>query len=515
MGAFSTYSFCAGIYLLAAYLIYKWLLSGENQPAFNRILLLSLYVVAFILPKYQWVSPSVEVAGPQIQADIDLGPLTVGTIDASTPQWMSVVMWVYLAGMIAAFFFSIISFVSLLSVIRKGRKCKVGQYTLVILSDTRLAPFSWMRYIVMSEADYAAAGDMIICHETSHLRLYHWADLLLAQIVCVILWYNPASWLMRAELRSVHEYQADSSVLSCGTNAREYQLLLIKKAVGQRFPSLANSLNHSKLKNRITMMCNQPSSPVRRLRALAIAPALIIAAVAVNLPLVSSALTTASLVSLVADKVSEKTTNGQIVAIVDVPAEVAEEEPDVMPEYPGGSAEMYKFVGMNVRYPEKAMQNDVQGRVVVGFIIDKDGKPVDISIIKSVDPELDAEAMRVAGMMPAWKPATKDGKPVRCKMAMPVAFKLQGDSPKKQNADVHELDETVVVAYGSVKKKDSKKTFTISSTGNSEDRPDIKIDGKLFTGDLNSINPENIESISVSKDLKEHPNGLIEITMKK
>lgn len=263
------------------------------------------------------------------------------------------------------------------------------------------------------------------------------------------------------------------------------------------------------------MMCNQPSSPVRRLRALAIAPALIIAAVAVNLPLVSSALTTASLVSLVADKVSEKTTNGQIVAIVDVPAEVAEEEPDVMPEYPGGSAEMYKFVGMNVRYPEKAMQNDVQGRVVVGFIIDKDGKPVDISIIKSVDPELDAEALRVAGMMPAWKPATKDGKPVRCKMAMPVAFKLQGDSPKKQNADVHELDETVVVAYGSVKKKDSKKTFTISSTGNSEDRPDIKIDGKLFTGDLNSINPENIKSISVSKELKEHPNGLIEITMKK
>ncbi len=381
MGAFSTYSFCAGIYLLAAYLIYKWLLSGENQPAFNRILLLSLYVVAFILPKYQWVSPSVDVAGPQIQADIDLGPLTVGTIDASTPQWMSVVMWVYLAGMIAAFLFSIISFVSLLSVIRKGRKCKVGQYTLVILSDTRLAPFSWMRYIVMSEADYAAAGDMIICHETSHLRLYHWADLLLAQIVCVILWYNPASWLMRAELRSVHEYQADSSVLSCGTNAREYQLLLIKKAVGQRFPSLANSLNHSKLKNRITMMCNQPSSPVRRLRALAIAPALIIAAVAVNLPLVSSALTTASLVSLVADKVSEKTTNGQIIAIVDVPAEVAEEEPDVMPEYPGGSAEMYKFVGMNVRYPEKAMQNDVQGRVVVGFIIDKDGKPDRKSVV--------------------------------------------------------------------------------------------------------------------------------------
>ena len=74
MGASSTYSFCAGIYLLAAYLIYKWLLSGENQPAFNRIPLLSLYVVAFILPKYQWVSPSVEVAGPQIQADIDLGP---------------------------------------------------------------------------------------------------------------------------------------------------------------------------------------------------------------------------------------------------------------------------------------------------------------------------------------------------------------------------------------------------------------------------------------------------------
>ena len=95
----------------------------------------------------------------------------------------------------------------------------------------------------------------------------------MAQLVAVFQWYNPAAWLMREELKAVHEYQADSGVISSGVNPREYQMLLIKKAVGARFPSLANSLNHSKLKKRITMMYNPKTSASRRLRVLALAPA--------------------------------------------------------------------------------------------------------------------------------------------------------------------------------------------------------------------------------------------------
>ena len=228
---------------------------------------------------------------------------------------------------------------------------------------------------------------------------------------------------MRAELRNVHEYQADDAVLRSGADARQYQLLLTKKAVGQRFPSLANSLNHSKLKNRITMMCNQKSSPVRRLRALAIAPALLLAAVAVNNPSVASALGTASSVSLTESKVSENNPPAQI-------ERVDQAQPEVMPEYPGGLQELFKFLANNVNYPVVAAKQGVEGRVIVRFVVSPSGKPTDICVIQSVSPELDAEAIRVVSIMPVWTPAMNDGVPVSCLMSLPVDFKIQkGEVP--------------------------------------------------------------------------------------
>ncbi len=316
---------------------------------------------------------------------------------------------------------SIIAIIRLLSIIRDGRKVTAGHYTLVILPQTRLSPFSWMRYIVMSDDDYKSAGEMITCHESAHLRLHHWIDLLLAQLTIIVLWYNPASWLMRAELRNIHEYQADSEVLRSGTDARQYQLLLIKKAVGRRFPSLANSLNHSKLKNRITMMCNQTSSPARRLRALALAPALLLAAIAVNIPAVASALNATSAVSLTADKGNEKIADRQN------GNDVVSGIPEVLPQYPGGDGEMIKFMVNNIKYPKEAAEAGVQGRVVVEFVVDKNGRPTDITVKKSVSPELDAEALRIISIMPDWTPARDKGKTVGCKVTLPVSFKLQAD----------------------------------------------------------------------------------------
>ena len=507
MGAFSAYVFSAGIYLLAAYLIYKWLLSSENMPGFNRLVLMSLYALAFLLP----AAPEFSLAPAQPSAEavgvIDLGAFEVEVAESSTPLWLVAVLWIYIAGMAVCAAATLISLVRLLSIIRRGRRTNVNGYTLILLPQTKLAPFSWMSHIVMSEADYEAAGEMIICHEMSHLRLQHWADLFVAQLVAIILWYNPASWLMRTELRNVHEYQADSSVLSSGADARQYQLLLIKKAVGQRFPSLANSLNHSKLKNRITMMCNQTSSPSRRLRALAIAPALLIAAAAVNIPVVASALGTASTASLSADKVSEKSQTAQ--------------EPEVMPQYPGGDAELYKYMATNVRYPAEAMESGTEGRVVVSFTVAKDGKVTEPIVVKSVSPELDAEAIRVVNTMPAWTPATVAGEPVACQMTIPVQFKL---APKtegstkivilKENEDGSAMvvngkkvvDDVIVIGYG--KDKPTKK---YEVTG----KPTVYVDGKLFTEGLDKIDPNTIESITVRKDAPYQPNGRIDITLKK
>ncbi len=420
MGTFAAYSFTSGIYLLAAYLVYKWLLSGENQPAFNRAVLLSLYALAFILP----LSPRFSlVSGQATQVAISTEggiQATAATTDLSLGLY-EIVLYIYLSGMVVTALASIMAIIRLLSIIRNGRKITAGHYTLVILPQTRLSPFSWMRYIVMSDDDYKSAGEMITCHESAHLRLHHWIDLLLAQLTIIVLWYNPASWLMRTELRNIHEYQADSAVLRSGTDARQYQLLLIKKAVGRRFPSLANSLNHSKLKNRITMMCNQTSSPARRLRALAFAPALLLAAIAVNIPAVTSALNATSAVSLTADKGNEKIADRQN------GNDVVSGIPEVLPQYPGGDGEMIKFMVNNIKYPKEAAEAGVQGRVVVEFVVDKNGRPTDITVKKSVSPELDAEALRIISIMPDWTPARDKGKTVGCKVTLPVSFKLQAD----------------------------------------------------------------------------------------
>ncbi|MDE6286439.1 MAG: energy transducer TonB, partial [Muribaculaceae bacterium] len=228
---------------------------------------------------------------------------------------------------------------------------------------------------------------------------------------------------------------------------------------GQRFPSLANSLNHSKLKNRITMMCNQKSSPARRLPALAIAPAVLLAAVVVNNPSVAHALGTASSVQLTTGKGSEKNPAAQTASTdVSTDAEVPVEQPDVVPEYPGGMSAMFKFLVDNISYPAAAAKQGIQGKVLVKFVISTDGRHVDVHVETPVSPELDAEAIRVVNAMPAWTPGKKDGKPVPCSMALPVTFKLpksEGKVVKHDTAEAPEAPSTPgelypvqVVAYG-------------------------------------------------------------------
>ena len=420
MGAFATYTFESGIYLLVGYLIYKWLLSAENQPAFNRCILLSIYAISFIaplLPTHGFADVA-SGAGGMVQVE----EIDVELLPGKVPAWARICVISYYIGVIVTTLFFILSILSLLAILRRGEVQKMDSYSLILLQDTKMGTFSWLRYIVINRKDYEDAGETILIHECAHLRLLHGIDLFVAQLIIILLWYNPASWLMRAELRSVHEYQADDVVLQSGVDARQYQLLLTKKAVGQRFPSLANSLNHSKLKNRITMMCNQKTSPMRRLRSVAIVPALLVAAVAVNNPAVAAAIGTASAVSLSVDKVSEKIPSAQVPEAPVKPEELA--EPDVMPEFPGGQMAMYKFLADNTKYPEETVKNKAQGKVAVRFVITAEGKVTDLSVVKSVSPEIDAEAMRVISIMPAWTPATKNGSPVSCSMVVPMTFKL-------------------------------------------------------------------------------------------
>ena len=493
MGTLLSYSVSSAIVLALLYLTYKWVLASENYHRLNRAILWSIYIVALcIVPlsgAIDRLMPTQEVTPAYIGIG-ELVPLGAVSVAPSPAAWLGWLAVIYLAGAATVTAMTLWSLLRLVAIIRRGERIEADGVSVVLTRDSTLAPFSFGRTIVIPENDFRESGAMILRHERSHVELHHWVDLLMAQAVCILQWFNPGAWLMREEFKTVHEYQADRRVIASGVNAREYQLLLIKKAVGARFPSLANSLNHSKLKKRITMMYNQKTQRRCALRPLALVPALAAALWVTQLPAVASAISTLGDAALPAPdhKVSEiaapmqtdagvaalyaeedmslaaatdaetapataPATNPRTTDATDPVFEMAEK----MPEYPGGMAALMQFLADNIKYPKGA--EDVSGRVVVQFVVDKDGSVRDPKITRSVHPLLDAEALRVVAMLPKFTPGEIDSKPVAVEYALPISFKAY--EPSK--ASTPTADRSTPTAATTAQ---SPKTMSVTSTDN-------------------------------------------------
>lgn len=291
MGHLLTYAISAALPLLAMYIVYKWLLASENQYRYNRVVLLSMMLCAFILPAVNVLVQQFASHNATVQLMSPLPQPSIADDYAAQPTtWPRIALIVYLAGIAAVVIHTAIVWLRIARITASGTKIRDGRYIIVLTDDDKVAPFSWHRYIVMSLRDYKQAGVMITAHEKQHIDRQHWIDLLLAQFIVTVNWFNPAAWLVREELKAVHEYEADKKVLDSGINARDYQMLLISKATGMKFPTVANSLNHCKLKKRMTMMMTSQASMSRRLRTLAAIPAVALAVLAINHDAVAAAL---------------------------------------------------------------------------------------------------------------------------------------------------------------------------------------------------------------------------------
>jgi len=453
MGTFLAYSLQTSLFLIVGYLVYKWLMASEKQIALNRMVIMTIYLLSFAAPLLSGIFSFGPDSHSQASAEVgELALVSVGASETGQSSWPKLLITVYYLGVLIAMTRSVAVMLQLTSIIRRGTRIDREGYTQVLLSDKKVAPFSWGRYIVMDSEDYETAGQLIISHELAHIRHRHCLDLLIAQIVCCLQWFNPAAWLLREELKNVHEFQADDSVISQGSDMRQYQLLLIKKAVGIRFQSIANSLNHSNLKKRITMMYNPSTSGRRRLRGLALVPAVAIALALTDLPAVASVLSTIGSATIEAApsavapsgnsvKVTEKAPATQTARQKGTTAKRsgsktdAQDTPEVtvekMAQFPGGELEMMKFLADRIKFPPELLASGASGRVVVKFVVRADGTLTDFSIIKSLTPEADAEALRVIKEMPKWTPAQLDGKPVSSSYVIPVSFKQAPDDKKK------------------------------------------------------------------------------------
>ena len=236
-------------------------------------------------------------------------------------------------------------------------------------------------------------------------------------------------WLLRRELCAVHEYEADKAVLDSGINAKQYQILLIKKAAGAKWYSIANSFNHSKLKYRITMMSRRKSSRWTLAKALYVLPIAAFAMVAFaqiscsenkdeDSENIDSEITSPE------DLVDAKAIEVKDGKIYKSPEDEIFKIVEDMPKYPGGQEALQIYLSEQVKYPENAIKRQVEGRVFVSFVIDKEGYVTDVKMAKGVDPDLDAEAMRVVASMPPWTPGKQRGIPVAVSFTIPINFKL-------------------------------------------------------------------------------------------
>lgn len=421
MMALLTYSLCAGIFLLFGYMAFGLFIADLKQPRFNRALLWGIMVMSLALPFVPALQMPSEVILP-FGGHIEIGlPHQIASeTGKAVLDSYRILPAAYMAGACMVICYMAFSMIRLVHIIRTGKRETMDDGILIVYAEEKLAPFSWMHYIILNKEDNADDNRLIIMHEKAHISRLHSLDIVLATILCAIFWYNPAAWLWRKQLAMAHEYEADSRVMDSGIDVRQYQTLLIKKAVGSRLQSLANNLTHSKLKKRISMMCRKQNRGASLLCTLAIVPAIAGALAVVNIPAVASVVGIHSPQSETVSEVSKKTP-----AVQSSASKAAEDKSVVNPSYPGGDMAMMQFLMNNVRYPEAAYKADVQGRVLVQFKVKTDGTISDVRVKEPVNPDLDAEAVRVVSMMPKFNPGKENGKVVESYMQIPIEFKLQ------------------------------------------------------------------------------------------
>ena len=573
MGALTLYAIKSSLTLALLYLPYALMLRRETFFRFNRAMLLCIVVLSLLLPcldVHVWDNGLATPFEPQRQAisSIVLPTLIVGSSESAAADvpadhtavvWSTLLVYIYIIGVLFFVLWKAVGLIRLIRFIPRGCLWTDKQEGATIYCHAdKVSPFSWMRSIVIGEdqpqPSLKGRDEIVLAHELAHVRMHHSWDALFLSCVEVLQWFNPCIWMLDASLREVHEYEADDAVLRRGISARDYQLLLIEKAVARTPYPMVNGFRHSLLKKRITMMTKKKSPRWARLKVLYAVPLTLIAlgamasqqmAEKVETPIAKKTQTAEvkrqvkavpgtlrvvvdgqemtpqeamkavegkeirneltpenELRITTTDKSKEKAlplcvlvdgkpmgditasdemrkmekyvkadeigslsvTNNEKVAkeiykdfdkqkysgiviietkkdnkeavaddddVVDVPQICAEFRDSLT------NNNIYAWLSQNMRYPKEAQDKNIEGRVSIQFIIEKDGSIDEVKTLRSPSEILSAEAERVVKAMPKWKPAMHKGKPVRMRYVLPVLFKL----PTKEQVATVAVDE--------------------------------------------------------------------------
>lgn len=480
MEATVNYLLQSGIALLVLYLFYKMVLRNEPSYTFNRLYLLLAPVAALLIPLLQLPLPVQPLlSAVELIPTVQLQEVQVTGLAPAAPQnqvplftWGELAMLLY--GAVGLFFIArlTVQVLRIRQLAAAAIPVPSGQKTATLLQTNGETPaFAFLHYVFLGNQKHLSEKEQaqVLRHEMAHVRLLHTYDVLYYELLTALLWFNPLVWLLKNELRDVHEFQADAEVLT-DAHAQEYTALLAKEALYMAGIPIGSYFQKPQVLRRLRMLQlhGKRANTLRLLLALPVVLLLLVAfsvnnvtADATPLPEEPVASLTEILVTAPARKAAipvgkqqqastaqEQTTT----AIPPATASVKKPEPkfeepatsptppaekkntsdkpytyvEQMPQFKGGDTEMMKFLARNIRYPKVAQEAGAEGLAVVSFVVDKDGSLHDITLLKSLHESLDKEALRVVeAMQGQWTPGSQNGELVPVRYTLPVRFAMK------------------------------------------------------------------------------------------
>jgi len=441
-------------YLIAFYLVYSIMLSRDTAYSRNRAFILLSLTLSMIFPfiTLQTLKPlGIQFFG-KLLSDVFInaksGSGQLISPGSKVAGLMQIVYSIYIIGAIVLVLKLLTDLLNLLFLI--ARQKNEGS-RIIRFHGFNTAGFSAMGYTFINAKLSQEETLEIIKHEQNHIKQKHFLDIIFIEAIKAFQWFNPVVYLFNRSLRAIHEYQADQECLSSGVPVVNYQSLLLSQVFKSGAFNLTNSFsNPSLIKKRMIMMTKKRTSTLAGMKLLMVIPLIGLVFLGISaykeIPDSSDQKTvpiTVSQTSSSATEIKAETMPSPpppppppsselkdgIRGVKDEGIDESDATPYVvveqMPAFPGGDMALLNYIAENTNYPEIAKKNNIQGRVIIRFCITEKGNVNKISVLQGVDPELDAEAIRVVGTLPAFRPGKQGGKAVPVWYMVPITFTLK------------------------------------------------------------------------------------------
>lgn len=409
------------------YAFYRLFFYKDTFFKLRRAILLAFFGLALFYPLLNiqdWVRQQESIADVIYMYSAMLPEATAKANAAASVDWYG-----WLLGSLGFIYWGIVAFLcgrflvqlsSILWLAHTSERVVIHETPVYALRKAA-GPFSFFRMVFLHPESHSdKETDEILTHECTHVSQWHSIDVILSEMMCMACWFNPFVWLLKREVRHNLEYLADNTVIQSGYDSKSYQYHLLGLAHHQSVTTLYNSFNVLHLKNRIMMMNKKRSPGIVRTKYLIFIPLVGILMLLSNIEAVAR---------LTVRLANEATVSNAMVTATDVSSKSREVNEQVftvvekMPSFPGGDAELLKYIATNIKYPKESLDNGEQGRVICSFIVGRDGSVNNPEVLRGVTPLLNEEAVRVINTMPRWNPGMQRGKAVAVKYTVPITFR--------------------------------------------------------------------------------------------